>query len=126
MTSSAARMPLQTFQFASSKVFHEPSSPSGWPGQYLDASTSAAANYRAARKGRSHDEFIAKLSVASEEADESVFWLNRFKNAGISSNAADIRPLLEEAEELAKIFGASVRTARGRRRRRRDGDPPRR
>ena len=95
-------------------------------GQYLDASTSAAANYRAARKGRSHDEFIAKLSVASEEADESVFWLNRFKNAGISSNAADIRPLLEEAEELAKIFGASVRTARGRRRRRRDGDPPRR
>lgn len=40
--------------------------------QYLDASTSVAANYRAARHGSSHDEFTAKIGVVSEEADESV------------------------------------------------------
>jgi four helix bundle protein len=39
-------------------------------GQYLDASTSVAANYRAARHGRSYEEFTAKLGVVSEEADE--------------------------------------------------------
>lgn len=92
-------------------------------GQYLDASTSVAANYRAARRGRSHDEFTAKMGLVSEEADESVFWLERVVNAGIKSTVAT-DPLLREAQELAKIFYASARTARGRRRKRRDGDPP--
>ncbi|PYR65256.1 MAG: hypothetical protein DMF88_20510 [Acidobacteria bacterium] len=50
-------------------------------GQYQDCSTSTAANYRAARRARSHDEFIAKLGIVSEEADESAFWLKRLLNA---------------------------------------------
>lgn len=87
-------------------------------GQYLDASTSVAANYRAARRGRSYAEFTAKLGVVSEEADESVFWLKRLLSAQIVSSVA-IEPLLAEAEELARIFAASTRTARGRRARRR-------
>ena len=91
-------------------------------GQYLDASTSVAANYRAARRGRSHDEFTAKLGIVSEEADECVFWLKRLATASITSTV-DGGPLLAEAEELAKIFGASARTARSRRRKRRPGDP---
>ena len=91
--------------------------------QYLDASTSVAANYRAARRGRSHDEFTAKIGLVSEEADECVFWLKRMANANIRG-AIEITPLLKEAGELAKIFYASARTARSRRRKRRPGDPP--
>ena len=84
-------------------------------GQYQDSSTSTAANYRAARRARSHAEFVAKLGIVSEEADESVFWLKRLANAGIQSAAADITALLTEAEQLARIFGASHRTAKRRR-----------
>ena len=94
-------------------------------GQLLDAATSVAANYRAARRGRSHDEFTAKIGLVSEEADETVFWLERFANANIVSTVPTAR-LLEEAVELAKIFYASAGTARSRRRKRREGDPPRR
>jgi four helix bundle protein len=92
-------------------------------GQYLDASTSVAANYRAARKGRSHDEFTAKIGVVAEEADESVFWLQRIITARIDGGSP-AASLLAEALELAKIFSASARTARSRRRKRRPGDPP--
>jgi len=92
--------------------------------QLLDASTSVAANYRAARRGRAHAEFTAKLGIVSEEADECVYWLTRLKNAGIASNNVALEPLLAEAIELSKIFAASGRTARMRRRRRRPDDPP--
>ena len=86
-------------------------------GQLLDSSTSVAANYRAARRGRSHREFTAKIGLVSEESDESVMWLNRIVNAKIHSDVP-IEPLLEEAVQLAKIFAASYRTARARYRRR--------
>ena len=83
-------------------------------GQYLDASTSVAANYRAARRGRSYAEFTAKIGLVAEEANESVFWLHRLMNARINSSVAT-EPLLAEATELAKIFSAAARTARKRR-----------
>jgi four helix bundle protein len=90
-------------------------------GQYQDASTSTAANYRAARRARSHADFTSKMGIVSEEADESVFRLKRMLNASIRSTTAPLEPLLAEAEELARIFGASHRTAK-RRRKRRDND----
>jgi len=86
-------------------------------GQYLDASTSVAANYRSARRGKSYADFTSKIGTVSEEADESVYWLKRFQNARITSRTVATKPLLQEAEELARIFGASARTARRRRRR---------
>ena len=86
-------------------------------GQYQDSSTSTAANYRAARRARSHDEFVAKLGIVSEEADESVFWLTRLLNAKINSTTVELGTLLSEAEQLARIFGASHRTAQKRKRR---------
>ena len=55
-------------------------------GQLHDSSTSVAANYRAARRGRSHAEFTARIGVVSEEADESVFWLQRLLKANITSD----------------------------------------
>ena len=91
--------------------------------QLLDASTSVASNYRAARRGRSYAEFAAKLGIVSEEADECVYWLTRFKNAGIASSVA-LEPLLAEAVELSKIFATSARTARGRRGGRGPDRPP--
>ena len=86
-------------------------------GQFQDCSTSTAANYRAARRARSHDEFAAKIGIVSEEADESVFWLKRLLNAKIYSTTVDASTLLAEAEQLARIFGASHRTAKRRKRR---------
>jgi four helix bundle protein len=43
--------------------------------QFQDASTSVGANYRAARRARSHADFTSRIGIASEEADESVYWL---------------------------------------------------
>lgn len=82
--------------------------------QLLDASTSAAANYRAARRGRSYAEFTAKMGIVSEESDEAVFWLNRLRKARVATSIA-LEPLLAEGEELARIFGSAARTARRRR-----------
>jgi four helix bundle protein len=93
-------------------------------GQYLDASTSVAANYRAARRGRSYDEFAAKMGLVSEEADESVFWLKRLETADINSSVR-LTSVLSEAQELARIFYVSARTARSRRKRRQGPPPPR-
>ena len=84
--------------------------------QLLDAATSVAANYRAARRGKSYADFTAKIGIVSEEADESLFWLERLRRADIGSTVP-VEPLLAEAEELARIFGATARTARARRRR---------
>jgi len=81
-------------------------------------STSAASDYRAARRARSHNECVARLGIVSEEADESVFWLRRALNAPIhDAAAAELGTLLSEAEHLARIFGASHRAAARRRRR---------
>ena len=73
--------------------------------------SSVAANYRAACRGRSHAEFISKIGIVEEEADESVFWLDispETKNATIE----DVLPLLKEARELTAIFTAASKTAK--------------
>ena len=79
--------------------------------QLLRAGTSVAANYRAVNRARSRAEFIAKLGVVLEEADESAFWLEALAEAGVVK-AALLQPLLREANELVAIFAASQRTAR--------------
>jgi four helix bundle protein len=86
-------------------------------GQFQDASTSVGSNYRAARHAKSHADFVSKIGTASEEADESVFWLKRLQNANIRSTTAKLEPLLDEAEQLARILGASLRTAKRRKKR---------
>jgi four helix bundle protein len=87
-------------------------------GRFQDAATSVGSNYRAARRAKSRADFVSKIGTVSEEADESVFWLKRMQNAGIRSTAVVLEPLLAEAEELARLFGASHRTALRRRGRR--------
>ena len=76
--------------------------------QLRRAANGVRTNYRAARRGRSPAEFKAKLRVVFEEADEAADWLRYFRDTGMRHDPA----LLQEGEELARIFAASVATAR--------------
>jgi four helix bundle protein len=80
--------------------------------QSLRAGTGVAANYRAACRARSKAEFVAKIGVVSEEADESVFWLELMSESDLVQPART-EALLKEARELSAIFTASYNTARG-------------
>ena len=80
--------------------------------QLLRSGTSVAANYRAARRARSRREFLAKMGIVEEEADESAFWLELLLDAGLTGLPEADR-LRAEAEELVAITVSSIRTARG-------------
>jgi four helix bundle protein len=82
--------------------------------QMLRAGTSVAANYRAVCRARSRAEFIAKMGVVVEEADETAFWLEFLVDTEII-RPKRIEALLTEANELLAIFAASVRTAKTKR-----------
>jgi four helix bundle protein len=82
--------------------------------QIMRSSTSVAANYRAACRARSRAEFIAKIGVVEEEADETAFWLELFIDSKIRSKT-QIEPLLKEAGELVAIMAASRKSAIGNR-----------
>ena len=70
-----------------------------------------AANYRAVCRARSKAEFVAKIGVVVEEADETVFWLELLGETGIVEQKR-LGELLLEANELLAIFAASQRTAK--------------
>lgn len=78
----------------------------------LRSGTSVGANYRAACRARSKAEFVAKIGIVLEEADETVFWLELLIEGGLMSEDK-LRNLLNEANELASIFVTSLRTAKG-------------
>jgi four helix bundle protein len=82
-------------------------------GQIARSGCSVAANYRAACRGRSKAEFIAKLGIAEEEADETLLWLEIIEEAGLQP-ARRLAELRREADELTAIFSASRITARNR------------
>jgi four helix bundle protein len=86
--------------------------------QLLDAAGGVDSNYRAACRGRSPKEFIAKIGVAAEEADECAGWLRTLREAGCGE-AGEATFLENEAVELTKIFTASQKTARWNARKRR-------
>lgn len=75
-------------------------------GQLVRAGTSVGANYRAACRGRSRAEFIAKIGIVEEEADESAFWLELIIE-GAFLNEKRVKPLLDEANEITKIMASS-------------------
>src|SRR5262249_25017483 len=74
--------------------------------QLVRSGTSVASNYRAACRARSRGEFIAKIGVVEEEADESAFWLE-LVIAHRVMRETQVRPLHREAEELTAIMAAS-------------------
>src|SRR5471032_2718069 len=70
--------------------------------QIVRSATSVAANYRSACRGKSRADFIAKMGIVEEEADESCLWLELITEAALHT----------EASELTAIAVASIRTAR--------------
>lgn len=79
--------------------------------QLLRCGTSVAANYRAVCRARSRAEFIARIGIVVEEADESVFWLEMLGETNIVSPLR-IADLLKEAQELTAVFTKSQTTAK--------------
>jgi len=75
------------------------------------SASSIASNYRAACRARSHAEFISKIGIVEEEADESTFWLDIIPETK-NSTVELITPLLNEARELTAIFTAASKTAK--------------
>jgi len=72
---------------------------------------SAAANYRAACRGKSTPDFINKLKIVEEELDESMFWLE-FVVALATNLRSEVVPLYKEADELLAIIVSSIKTTR--------------
>jgi len=79
--------------------------------QLLRACTSAAANYRSACRARSYKEFIAKLGIVEEEADESQFWIELLADLRLV-DPARASALGDEAGELVAMTVTSIKTAR--------------
>jgi len=76
------------------------------------AGTSVGANYRAACRGRSKAEFVAKIGVVIEEADESVYWLEMIMDMKMLKKQ-QVESLHKEANELVAIMTSSRITAQG-------------
>jgi four helix bundle protein len=79
--------------------------------QLMRSATSVGANYRAACRSRSRADFVAKLALVEEEADESLYWLELLSEFRISAREELVR-LMNEAGELVAIVVASKKTAR--------------
>ena len=79
--------------------------------QLLRSGTSVGANYRAACRGRSRPDFVSKVGIAIEEADESLYWMEMLiESGGLPED--HLTALMQEANELIAIFTASVKTVR--------------
>ena len=79
--------------------------------QIFRSGTSVAANYRAACRARSKAEFISKLSIVEEEADETLFWFEIIDEIKIFKNVS-LDSLMKESDEIVAIIVASIKTAR--------------
>ena len=82
--------------------------------QLFRCGTSVAANYRAACRGRSKAEFISKLGIVEEEADETMFWLELIKEMNICRHKM-VDDLMKESDEIVAIVVSSIKTARKKR-----------
>ena len=79
--------------------------------QLIRCATSVGANYRAACRARSHSEFVSKIQIVQEEADETQYWLDLLFRIGVLKEE-EFRPFEREASELTAIFTSSAATAR--------------
>jgi four helix bundle protein len=80
--------------------------------QLIRSASSVGANYRAACRSRSKAEFVSKLSIVIEEADESCYWLELIIEGELLPKEK-VDPLLDEANQITAIMVASRKTAKG-------------
>jgi four helix bundle protein len=81
--------------------------------QLLRSATSIGANYRAACRGKSTADVMAKLAIVEEEADEAIYWLELLIESGVVA-AAQVTELIKEANEILAMTVASIKTLRAR------------
>jgi four helix bundle protein len=79
--------------------------------QVIRSATAVGANYRAACRARTKKEFVYKIGIVEEEADESLYWLELIRDAGLITEGR-LEDLIQEADELTAIFTATGRTAK--------------
>jgi four helix bundle protein len=82
--------------------------------QLFRSAASVGANYRAACRARAKAEFISKLAIVEEEADETLYWLELIKEMKIIDEPS-IDPLMKECDELIAIIVASIKTVKNKR-----------
>lgn len=80
-------------------------------GQLLRSSTSSGANYEEACAGQSRADFVHKLQIVLKELRESLYWLRLLKKSNLLKDKA-VNPLIKEADELSRIVGKSIVTAK--------------
>ena len=82
-------------------------------GQLIRCGTSVGANYRAACRGKSAPDVLAKLAIVEEEGDESAYWMELVVEAGLQP-ASQVAALLKEADEIVAMTVSSIKTLRAR------------
>ena len=80
--------------------------------QLLRCGSSVGANYRAACRARSRADFVSKMGIVEEEADETIYWMELLIDAGIVKRHR-IAELLDEADQILSIVISSIKTAKG-------------
>lgn len=116
MNPRAEALKRRTFAFALDVVRFCRTLRETWEGrefsdQLFRAATRAGANYRAACRARSHADFVNKIAYVVEESDESVYWLEMIAAAELCPGS-ELPRLLDEAEQLSRIFNQSQLTAK--------------
>lgn len=111
-----ADLKIRTKEFALNIIMLQKEIPSNKIAEFLNkqllrSSTSVAANYRASCRARLHAEFISKVGIVEEEADESAFWLELISESN-TYNSYLLQALLKESKELTAIFTSSGKTAK--------------
>ncbi|MDA0767086.1 MAG: four helix bundle protein [Verrucomicrobia bacterium] len=107
----------RTYQFGLRIVLHfKQDPPPPWcrklADQLLRSATSVGSNYRAACRGRSKAEFVAKLGICEEEADECLYWTAILRDSEYFTPKIAAE-LMDEADQLLSIIIASIKTAKG-------------
>jgi four helix bundle protein len=116
MNPKAEALKQRTFSFALDIIQFTRTLRETWEGRELSdqvfrCGTRVGANYRAACRARSHPDFVNKIGIVVEEADEAVYWLELIRASGVCK-APTLAPLLHEAGELCAVFTQSHITAR--------------
>jgi len=78
--------------------------------QLVKTATSTGANYRAACRARSKQEFYSKICIVVEEADETEYWLEIIDMANLSNDQDELKRLLTESNEITKIMTSAKKT----------------
>ena len=125
--SIAEELRERTFRYTLRIIAYCRKLPETWEGrevskQLIRAGMGTSANYWSACRGRSPDEFIARLGVSEDEAAESVRWLMLILQSGIRDDAAT-KDLLGEGREITAILSKSHKTARENRRKSKSKKP---